>query len=528
MSTTRHHGLVVRVLLALVLMVTMTACGGSDKKPPPAKNTLPTAKATPTPPPVTASGAGEGTKIEVTGSNPGIDPGAGLTFVSPVYSLSPSGPLGGRTTLTLQLDNALPARSTVLVATRESPADTWSYLPARLTSDGRHVTFVTTHLSDVGAIALDLSGVYTAFKDSVRAGLVTGIDRKVAKPECTAGADARKDGYSVASWKRKTLSWCLDRVKDQRVLKIVNRRVTPVQVAHTDAAPVTTASKTRGLWTTWAGVLTPGSKDTFLAPGGTATYDVSIDPEKLVLISSESDAVSQSLRALQAGVRALVAQLAQFGVTAKKYPEVFKALVARPQCARTLGKGSDALIAGCFSRSKMLATFGNSGQLLVPLVSVKALKVFLGKQFKALAVQDQSEITQHIVVRRAKPDFGALVGFWAGPDHRVLRITKDGVVTEHYSNADGKVIDITYQLSLPETADNGTTTATSVVTGIKVYNRKAIGGRVPKRGDTGTISGDGSVVRPPALGTSYCDTKSLKKGTCGKPGKPTPKPPNKP
>ncbi len=77
-----------------------------------------------------------------------------------------------------------------------------------------------------------------------------------------------------------------------------------------------------------------------------------------------------------------------------------------------------------------------------------------------------------------------------------------------------QVADVTYQLSLPR-VDNGVAHAEAVVTKVKIYDKKAFKGRVPRVGDTGVFRLDKGVVRSPFVKRLYCDGKAAKKGTCG-------------
>ena len=73
---------------------------------------------------------------------------------------------------------------------------------------------------------------------------------------------------------------------------------------------------------------------------------------------------------------------------------------------------------------------------------------------------------------------------------RVLTVSKKGLVVERLDNGTSPVIQLTYQLSgtkITGGKTNGTTTASSLLTAVKVYDRKAISGNLPKVGDTGTM-----------------------------------------
>ncbi len=516
----RAHGArgALALVCVLVLGLLLTACGGKAQNVTPSINTLPSASATPKASPVTVTGLPDAAKLQVSDGDPGTAPGGGLDFVSPIYSIGPSGPLPTAAKVTIQLDHAVARNTQLVVASRESLTQSWTWLPATLTADQRHAQFVTRHLSEFGVLTVDAPEMISSFKQSVQAGLVSSVNT-AKKPVCTGMKDARLDGYTatVVSPPRTTLAWCFGLDKGKRVLKIVNRRQVPVQVSHGAAAATETTSNVRGLWTTWLGILAPGSKDTFLAPGGTATYDAELQPKTKMDVIAETDAKAQSTRALYAAVRAIVAQVQDYGVANPDPVQTFQGLVARPQCADALGQGSDTLLAGCLSQRKMTQTFGNNAVLLAPLLTSRTMRVFMANRFKFLATQDQAVDTQQITIARAAPDFATLVGTFRGHT-RSLRVTKDGLVTEtQYSGCCQKVVTLVYQLSEPRTTGTGATavtTAQAVLTK-STYDKLAMTTAPPKPGTTGTITVKNGVVTTPFVSSTYCDKTAAKKGKCG-------------
>jgi hypothetical protein len=485
-------------------------------------NTLPTSSPSPTAAPaVTVTGLPDGVQVEISDGEPGTSPGDGLDFASPVYSLGPTGPLGAKATVTIQLDHAVPRGTTVVVATRESSSDSWAWLPATLTPDLMHARFTTTHFSQFGVLTLDVASALSTYKQAVHTALTSTVVHSVKKPLCEDPKEARQGGYRVASWPRKTLAWCFGMVKGKRVLTVVNRRPFPVQVSHGDAAATATTSKVHGVWTTWLGILAPGSKDTFLAPGGAVTYDAELEPGDNLVVGAESDVVAQSTRALYAAVQALVTQLDQYGVTTPTAVEGFQVLVARPQCADALGQSSEVLRAGCLSPLRLTKALGANARLLTPMLHAPSMKRFWARQLAFLAKQDQTTDSQHIGVSLKDSDFGDLVGTFTGHT-RVLTVSKTGLAVEKVDDGTDRVIQLTYQLSDPTVTGRktgqktgGTTTAKAVLTKVKVYDRKAIGGQPPKVGDTGTITFRNGIVTPPYLQTTYCDKATASTGQCG-------------
>ena len=118
---------------------------------------------------------------------------------------------------------------------------------------------------------------------------------------------------------------------------------------------------------------------------------------------------------------------------------------------------------------------------------------------------------ENIIVRRAKPDFTAFVGSFNGTS-RTMVVNGDGLVFESVSNARRRarprpVADVTYQLSEPR-VEKGVAHAQAIVTKVKIYDRKAFKGRIPRVGDTGTFRLEKGVVRSPFIGRLYCDGKA--------------------
>jgi hypothetical protein len=497
------------------VLALLAGCGGNGVSQLP-KAQPPSSSPTPTDPGVAVTGidASDLSVTDATGSSLGVS----LSFASPIYTVTSTTQLSSPTPVQLTLDNALPRNVPIFVVTRESAGQPWTYLPGQLLSDQRHVQFTTSHLSDFAVLVMDQSGALQSFKDDIHSRLDFGIDKKVKKPECEATDEAKKDGYSVISSKgRKTVFWCFGYEGGKRVLRVVNRRTQPIQISHLNVPVLPPAVEVPKVWNPWLPIV--GDRATFLAPRRTVTYDVDLEPTKRVLLGATADANAQSLRALQATTAALVARLHGFGAGRHKTIDTLNALLARPQCRKTVGQGSDKMLAGCFSRPKLVATFGTAGLLLAKLTTDPSTKLFMRQQFKAMAYDVLKNTNENILVRRAKPDFTGFVGSFTG-EGRTLVVNGDGLVIESSTlkSADGTTTtpqaDVTYQLSEPRVED-GVAHADAVITKVKIYDRKSFKGQVPKVGQTGTFRLVKGVVRSPFVHRLYCDGKAAKKGTCG-------------
>jgi hypothetical protein len=499
-------------LLALMVVVTASACSVENKP----ATVLPqsTASAVPTADPdpaVSATGLPDGVDIDASDSESGTETAANLAFVSPIYTLTPNGPLPKPASVRLRLDNALPSSTTVLVVTRASATQPWTWQAGRLSTDLRHVEYAASNLAQVAVLSMDRATAQADVLRDFTPGIGTSAPLKVARPTCAGEADALKDDYSFIVQKSvPTLLACFGLEDGKRVLRVTNRRPVPVQVVHPGVfvvkpPPVGTA------WEPWAKAL--GGTNTVLSPGRTVTYSADLQPRTQIGIAAAYGSGVVSLRILQAGVRAVALSLNSAGVGPVYITKTLTSLLARPGCAKTIGKGSDAVLAGCLSPGILTRTFGSEARLVAPFVSSPAFKALARTQAARLVAQAPSQV-QRIVVKRAAPDFSALVGYWSGHT-RLLTVTGDGVVTEKIQ--DGccdLIIKLTYQLTEPVTKD-GVTRAQATITNVKVGKRKLLQGSVPKVGKTGTITLRGGVIRPPYFKTNYCDPKSKKQGTCG-------------
>ena len=170
-----------RVLVALLVAVfaLVAGCGGGGGGNPLPKAQPPSAAPTPTDPGVAVAGV-EPEDLDVT-DDTGISPGANLSFVSPVYSVTTAKQLTAPTKMQLTLDNAIPRTSVVYVVTRSAASNPWTYLPARLMVDQKHVEFSTSHLSQFAVLLMDVDGALQTFRDEVRSRLGGGRRRREVK-----------------------------------------------------------------------------------------------------------------------------------------------------------------------------------------------------------------------------------------------------------------------------------------------------------------------------------------------------------
>lgn len=504
MNRSRRRACGARPLLAALLVVTLTACGTGGKAEPEAS---PSSSASPEDTAVKVVGLPEGTEAEVEDTSAGVENGENLDFVSPLYTLAPVEELDDPVTVRLELDNALPPTATVLVASRDSDDQPFTFLRGYLTTDQQHVQFTTRKLNQVGVLAVDLPGALDSLQRDLRSGLAAGVSRAVKRQDCRGAAEARQDEYSLAVTNRQTLFSCFGLQNGKRVVQLTNRRRVPVQVTHPGVAVVDNPRSVPA-WAPWVRALGPAN--TLLPPGQTATYDAELQPMSGLVLTATSTPTAQSLRLLRATARALVLRLTGFGFQPPTTADTLEAMLAMPSCRRSLSRGGAAVIAGCLGPTQLAELFESMQLLVSPLVTDPTFGSFLRSQSTSIASRVHSEELHRIVVLRAAPKFDSFVGTWTGK-RRALSVSESGVVTEAVHDAGALVVQLTYQLTEPS-SQGDSSAAEATITSVRVGNRKLLNGRVPQVGDAGVLRIRAGVVTPPFLKTNYCNAAN--KSTC--------------
>ncbi|WP_109642239.1 hypothetical protein [Lentzea atacamensis] len=435
-------------------------------------------------------------------------------FLSNLYELNPSGPLPSPATATIRLQNPVPDGDVVVVARRPTSTDEWEYLPATIAQDRASVSFTTDHFSEFGLLGFDLGKAIDAFKRDFIDGLTGGLTQTADKPTCDNEQRARGDGYSVTSYSKDTLFWCLGADNaGHRILKVTNNRRYPLLASHR-GMDVIDNDIDRGQLSSLSRVIA-GDK-AVIAPSGTVTFNADLSPGTSARITTEADAIGQSLYALQTGVTALLQILTRFGAgSGIKAVDIFNKMLQGKSCLDALGKGSGAMISGCLDAKQIMDVFGYKGLLLAPIMVACPIIAFFNSQWNAFADQFNGNSIYRIEVARAKPvaSLATFAGKWMGHS-RLLTITADRKATEHVgSGCCNPVIDLTFTLSNPQ-GNPGTATATITVTSVQLHDwswREA----PPKVGQTATIKLADGVITEPLAGGTYCDHVKQLAGVCG-------------
>lgn len=559
----RHRRALLPAIAAVPLLALVAGCGGGAG--PRAQATSPTTSTSPAAvadPAVEVVGLPDGTTAEVTDSQPGDLPREYISFISPVFSVTPTDVLPAPVVVRVRLDNAVPRSTPVFVATRPSesqgstddgfspgsdpdptpaspssspsssptssqtsssdasagaqPGEAWAWTQGRLTSDLRHVEFTTTRLGDIGAVTVDQAPVLAQLRTDVGAALKPGLDRSATAPTCTGESDALQDGYTFEQGAGGTLGSCFGLEGRTRVLRVTNLRDVPVEVTHA-GLPVVPGSTTAtpAAWLAWVSAL-DGAKDgpTVLAPGSSAAYAIDLKPSSDATLSTTSGARAVTLRVLRATVGAVTKRLELFGTGAADGDAVLAALVAKPPCAAALERRADGLVQACLSPTRLARALGTRSLLVDDLLATKTVRASLRQQVETVTAQVADTEQQDVAVRRGAADFSTLAGRFTA-NGRMLTIGARGVVTERVTNGPQQpVIELTYELTDP-TLTSGMTTASAKLTKVTLYDKALFAGRVPQVGDTGTLAVVRGVVTPPFLSTSYCDAEAGKRSACG-------------
>jgi hypothetical protein len=306
----------------------------------------------------------------------------------------------------------------------------------------------------------------------------------------------------------------------------------------------------RPRWIAWLGAL--GTGGTALTRARTATYAMELPAETERTLSVVTGQRAQALRLLMVSVQSLEQTLTRFGTGPTDKVRVYGALLARPRCARALGRDTRALLARCLSPVALRAVLGDRALLLEPLVTAPSIPRFLQRQAATRARKIARNEAWQIVVRRKAPDFSRLVGTYTGTT-RTLVISSTGLVTERVSATvqppakaatpptkgstngakrkpgdqgkpadQGKsaevappkpvvkpVIQLVYQLGYP-TVRGGVSRVQATVVRVVVRNPSLLAGPAPRVGATGTLSLAKGVLRPPFLQVSYCGRGAAK------------------
>ena len=288
-------------------------------------------------------------------------PGNGaVTALSATYQLTPSGRLSVPTTVTLPLDRRAPVGDEILVATKETASDSWSYLPGRLTADRRAVTFQTDHFSIFGDIGVSVESLASAFKSEFLDVIDSGMSASFGQPSCAGGDTARSGGFSIASTSGSQVYWCFGMSGSQRILKVVNNSQYPMELAHPDLS-VASEGGLQGLAYDVQNALNNyGGGYTIAQPGEQVTYDVNVPVNTIGGVQTAADLFGEDVYALDVGLSALANIVTAFGLAdVEGGVKIFDRVVTAGSCVPSLLQGATAVLTNCFDAPALAAVFGD-------------------------------------------------------------------------------------------------------------------------------------------------------------------------
>ncbi|MGH3197875.1 MAG: hypothetical protein ACRDNT_18610 [Streptosporangiaceae bacterium] len=303
---------------------------------------------------------------------------------SRTYQLSPPGPLASPQTVRLPLTRRVPPGWAVVVATAETSSGPWTYLAARLSADRRTAIFTTVHHSIFTVIGENVSSLLKFFKTQFLDGLSSGATASAVRPSC-AGQAAARAGYSVQSSSGGTAYWCFGTDSSgQRILRVVNNRLYPLEIQHPGLAMAESPAIDYGSLASLSHLLS--SHQSILAPGAQIGYRVSLAPGHAAGAQTAADGFGQSLFALQTGINALLAILTRFGAGgASKNITAMNDALGDTACADAMLVGNPgSILASCLSPKDMADYFGPAGLLLAPLAVAGGLADFFASEFQGL------------------------------------------------------------------------------------------------------------------------------------------------
>jgi hypothetical protein len=360
---------------------------------------------------VTYSAADGSTQVRAVVSSMPLPVGEHALRLSQTYDLQPSGKLPKPVSVTLPLDADVPAGGTVLIETAETATGVAGLLSGTVTSDGKHVTFTTTHFSLFGAVWFDVTDAAGQFTRALLDGLDHGATATAKPPSCSGEALARGDGFSIASNSGSTIYWCLGFGSNgRRVLKVVNNRRYPLEISHIgmsvlDAGELqldNLAQLSRSV----------SGRYTIVLPRGAAVFDAELVRGTAARVHTQLDGLGSSLYALQTGVQSLIDIMTRFGLgSGLKAVEVTDVLLSSDSCLSNLDKGPIGVLSNCFSPSEIVAAFGLKALLVAEIMAVGSVVEFFHSEFNAITDTLNSRdsyaiVLHHEQVNSQKPIIG--------------------------------------------------------------------------------------------------------------------------
>lgn len=258
---------------------------------------------------ITVSGKKVPVSLKATPVSHAPVPLKGFGLAAPAVSITPSGPLPAPITLTFKLTKPATKDTPIVVATRETTRDSWSYIVPTVSPDGRYVTFQTDHMSfysilkDTEDFTLDLEGdLGKAIVENL-----SGVNIEKAKqPSCQDSTGVLQDNYSYSFTNSggNAVLWCLGIENGSRVLKVVNNKNFPLLLSRTDGLTNISDGHITADLDQFAR-LSGTSKEVATFPGDEADFDVDLNVNQAAELEALWNGEASTLDLLQSGLIAL-------------------------------------------------------------------------------------------------------------------------------------------------------------------------------------------------------------------------------
>lgn len=317
--------------------------------------------------------------------------------LSPVVEVTvPTQPTAGARVALPGLRTFDPEVEVPLIFVSDTPDGPWLPLVAEAVPGRDLVVATTPHFSYLFARLFPIGGIVSE-ANKVFQQVTSGAFAEAPAPTCPAEAQARTEGWSVASAGPDTLKWCFGTLKSGRMLTVVNNRRYPLIVTHPGADQQSRTPSAVEL-ANISQLTLPGK--TVLLPRDSVTYRMAGSAQ----LVTEMDGLAQSLTALQTGAE-LASEITQlFGPPGDK-DKLLDAALTSAKCLTVLQNVSEAgrIIRDCFTLEMIVDAFGPAAAFAAALLVLAPVLEFFRSSFNALGDQLNGRDRYKISVGYTKP-----------------------------------------------------------------------------------------------------------------------------
>lgn len=356
-----------------------------------------------------------------------------------ITSITPRGKLPAPVQVTLPLDHKAGKDDLVLVAVNHThTADGWKFESATLTPDKQHITFTVTELSWVTPFWTDLVGMVNELKEQFVDGMTSDVFAQAKKPECQNEKDARQDDYKITSDWKDTIYWCFGIEKDQRIVKIVNRRHYPLEIKTSNLKVLS-----RGKFELDLAQLANMGDHLILNAGDEAKFAVNLNHDGKATINTDVSNLAITLHAVDVLVEALLTVLFKVNPqSTKKVKDVVEKVLKGRCVVNTMGDISNIghFVKECFDEDFLKEMFSWQAALLAPVMLGFSVLGVGQSVISALGDSRNGRAKYQVTITRPKPNpFGPYIGDEWGRHESELHIKSDGTGFMSISSGGGGI-----------------------------------------------------------------------------------------